>query len=69
MGWCFAIINSRLAEIYFEKNSEEIKFFGHCYVDENEYKSVEEKKWIKKDTSKTKFSYRNGTYKRVQLTI
>ncbi len=63
MGWCFAIINNRLAEIYFEKNKKEVKFFGHCYVNESEYTLKEEKKWIKKDIAKVQLVYRNGKYR------
>ena len=64
MDWCFAIINNRLAEIYFEKKRG-IKFFGHCYVKNSEYKSKEEKEWIKKDTAKMRFKYRDGVYKKI----
>lgn len=63
MGWCFAIINNRLAEIFFEKNKSGIKFLGYCYVKENEYKLKKEKEWIKKDIVKHYFIYRNGIYK------
>ena len=38
MTWCFAIINDRLAEIYFEDEGKN-KILGHCYVDEKEYKT------------------------------
>ena len=63
MGWCFAIINNRLAEIYFEKNKNGIKFLGHCYVKESEYTLKEEKEWIKKDIEKVKLIYRKGKYR------
>lgn len=64
MSWCFAIINNRLAEIFFKgKSSNSIKIFGHAYVDKSEYSGKIEKKWIAKDIKKLKFSYRKGTYK------
>lgn len=62
MNWCFAIINNKLAEIFFEKNKERIKFLGHAYVKEEDYDSIKEKKWIREDTIKTKFTYRKGKY-------
>ncbi|MEK9176278.1 MAG: hypothetical protein AAB520_02425, partial [Patescibacteria group bacterium] len=63
MSWCFAIVNNRLAEIYFEKNKNGIKFLGHCYVKESEYTLKEEKEWIKKDIEKVKLIYRKGKYR------
>ena len=69
MSWCFAIINNRLAEIYFEKKNEKIKFLGHCYVKEWGFKSKREKAWIKMDIAKMRFKYRAGDYKRIPPTI
>lgn len=63
MGWCFAIINNKLAEIYFEKRKGRIKFLGHCYVKESEYTLKEEREWIKKDIVKVQLVYRKGTYR------
>ena len=63
MSWCFAIINNRIAEIYFDKKGGEIKFLGHCYVKESEYTLKEEKEWIKKDIEKVKLIYRKGKYR------
>ncbi len=64
MGWCFAIINNKLAEIYFEKNNRGIKFLGHCFVKESEYRSMkEEKEWIKKDIARVQLAYREGNYR------
>lgn len=39
MPWCFAIINNKLAEIYFEKKKGKIKIEGHCYVKKEEFKT------------------------------
>ena len=64
MNWSFAIINNRLAEIYFEK-SKNSKIFAHCYVKANEYKTKQEKKYIAEDTEHVRMSYRKGKYKRL----
>jgi len=63
MSWSFAIINNKLAEIYFEKNKRGIKFLGHCYVKESEYTLKEEREWIKKDIAKVQLVYRNSKYR------
>ena len=63
MNWCFAKINNRLAEIYFEKKKGRPKIIGHCYVREKEYKTKKELVWIKADTAKFKFVHRNRKYK------
>lgn len=62
MNWCFAIVNGRLAEIYFEKG-EKPKLFGHCYVQPDEYESKQEKEWKKADTKRFRFTYKKGKYK------
>lgn len=63
MTWCFAIVNGRLAEIFFDQKDEETVFLGHVYVKAEEYPSKKEQKWIKEDTNKHKFSYRKGKYR------
>ena len=65
MDWCFAIINGRLAEIFFEKKGNKIKFLGHSYVKKGEYKTKEELKSIGEDTKKFKFSCRKSIYKQL----
>ncbi len=66
MNWCFAFINNRLAEIYFEKKRGDIKFLGHCYIKEEQYRTKREKKWINADTAWVRLIYRNGEYKQKQ---
>ena len=39
-GWCFAVVNGRLAEIYFDKK---YGIYGHCYVKRNEFNKKEQK--------------------------
>lgn len=62
MNWCFARINNRLAEIYFERKGKKIKFLGHCYVKKFEYKTKREQKWIEEDTKRVKLVYKNKRY-------
>ena len=69
MAWCFAIINNRLAEIYFDKKNEKTKIIGHCYVKKEDYKRKSEQKWIKEDTTKFQFIYRKNKYKRVLIKL
>ncbi|MFA4890171.1 MAG: hypothetical protein WC587_00840 [Candidatus Paceibacterota bacterium] len=57
-GWCFATVNGRLAEIYFDKKRG---IFAHCYIDKKEYNKSEQK-MIASDIKKYKFVYRNGYY-------
>lgn len=42
MSWCFALVNGRLAEMYFDKTKSGVKFQGHCYVDKSESKTKKE---------------------------
>lgn len=63
MNWCFAIINGKLAEIYFEKEGGKTKIIGYCYVKKEEYKTKKEQRYIAKDAAKFQFNYRNGIYK------
>jgi hypothetical protein len=67
MSWSFAIVNNKLAEIYFEKRDSNPILIGHCYVKESEYTTKKEKAWIKRDTSKYRFTYRKGEYKLVEM--
>ncbi len=67
MNWCFAILNGRLAEIYFETRRGEPKILGHCYVKKEEYKTKIEQKYIKEDTLKFKFSFKNGKYQDISM--
>ncbi|MFH1193157.1 MAG: hypothetical protein V1656_02465 [Candidatus Jorgensenbacteria bacterium] len=58
-GWCFAIVNNRLAEIYFDARWG---IWAHCYVERHEYRTIQERKWIKEDTERYRFTYRGGYY-------
>ena len=57
-GWCFAIVNGKLAEIHFKKG---LGMWGHAYVKREEFSKTEQK-MIDKDIKKYVFSYRKGHY-------
>ena len=57
-GWCFAIVNGRLAEIHFDKK---YGIYGHCYVKREKY-SKREQKMIDTDIKKCRFFYQKGYY-------
>ena len=66
MHWCFATVNGRLAEIYFNKMSKDKCVFTHGYVNREwvvGYATKKEQKMIATDTRKFRLSYRNGRYK------
>jgi len=58
-GWCFATINNRLAEIYFD---EEWGLYGYCYVNKKDY-SKRDQKMIEEDVKNYQFSYRNKKFR------
>lgn len=63
MMWCFAKVNNKLAELFFDESKKGAKLIlGHCYVEIKKYKTKQEKKWIKDDTKKFIFEYKNGKY-------
>jgi len=57
-GWQFAIVNNRLAEIYFDKKRG---VWGHCYVKGEDY-SKREQKMIDEDIKYARFVWRNKKY-------
>ena len=57
--WQFAIVNGRLAEVFFSDR----KIAGFCYVKASEYKTKREKQWIASDTKKLQLSYRNKSFR------
>jgi hypothetical protein len=61
--WSFALVNSKLAEVFFERKRGKNIFLGHAYVKESEYTTNKEKGWIKKDTARVRLVYRKGEYK------
>lgn len=65
-AWCFALINGKLTEVHFEKAGNQPKILGHCSVKLKDYNSKKEQKYIKKDTTKFQFTYKNKKYQRAQ---
>ncbi len=63
MDWCFATINNRLAEIYFEKQKGGVVILGHCYVEKSEFKTKKELKFIKEDSEYVQLTYWQGKYR------
>ena len=64
MSWSFAMVNNRLAEIFFDKDKNgRVKIWGHCYVKNKEYKTKQEQRWIAEDTKNSKIMYRKKKYK------
>ena len=53
-GWCFAVVNGRLAEIHFDKK---YGIYGHCYIQREEY-SKREQRMINSDIEKYQLIYR-----------
>ena len=45
------------------------KIQGHCYVKMSEYKTKKEKQWIKEDTKRNRFSYRNKKYRLIKIAL
>jgi len=62
MNWCFAIVNNKLAEVYFERKKNEIKFLEHVYVKKSDFKTKRETKWIDGDTKRYSFLYRDHRF-------
>ena len=62
-SWAFAIVNGRLAEIYFNSDGGVRDIYGHCCVKRSEYKTKSEHNMIDKDIKKFHLSYRNNKYK------
>jgi hypothetical protein len=61
-GWCFATINGRLGEIFFETAGGLSSIFAHCYVDRKEFKTKQEQEMIDTDIKRNRFTYRNKKY-------
>jgi len=57
-GWCFAVVNGRLAEIYFK---EKYGIYAHGYIERKEF-DKREQKMIDADIRKYQFFYRKGCY-------
>lgn len=63
MAWCFALVNGRLAEIYFKEGKGRPKIWAHCYIKKEDFKTKREQKQIASDTRRVKVVYRNKQYR------
>jgi hypothetical protein len=66
VGWCFAIINGRLGEIYLKVDGGVNGIWSHCYIKREEFTKTEQK-MIDKDIKKHRLVYRKGKYQQVKL--
>ncbi|MDP2655038.1 MAG: hypothetical protein Q8P17_00525 [bacterium] len=68
-GWCFAIVNNKLAEIYFANDHKKKKttVWAHCYVKRSEFTTKKEQREIDQDTKRNHFAYRNKKYTRKEI--
>lgn len=66
MCWSFAIINGRLAEVYFDITKDGPKFLGHCYVKRSDYTHKTELKQIDQDTKTARLRYYSKKYTNLQ---
>lgn len=60
--WSFGIVNGKLAEIFFIRDGDKVKFTGYAYTKKSEYKTKTELKWIEEETKRVRLSYKNGKY-------
>ncbi len=63
MSWAFALVNNKLAELYFERRGKTIRMGGYCHVERSEFITRKELGEIDFDTKKYQLSYRNGRYR------
>ncbi|MDP2735588.1 MAG: hypothetical protein Q8P12_05275 [bacterium] len=63
MFWCFALINNRLGELYFDHDKKgRPRFSGHAYVDDVTDWEKAERKHIAIDIKANQFAYYRGQY-------
>jgi len=63
MYWCFATINGRLGEIYFDKKNGQAEISSHCYIKKEDFEIKEELHALDQESKKFKIVYRNKKYK------
>lgn len=62
-GWCFAIINGRLGEIFFQAGKGACGIWAHSYIERKEF-TKRAQKTMDKDIEKHRLTYRKGRYRR-----
>ena len=67
--WSFALVNGKLAEVFFTKRGKDSEIVSHTYVKKEEYTTKRELTWIKRETEKFRIRYRSGKYSRVETIL
>ena len=63
MPWSFALINGRLAEIFFEgAKINRPGIWGYAYVKRGAYKTKHEQKMITQDVKRARFTFRKKVF-------
>lgn len=60
--WCYALINSRLGEIYFTRKKGEVVVEGHCYLGKDERLTKAEAAALQHDILSNQFTYYRQQY-------
>lgn len=60
--WCFGKVNGKFAEVWFENRRGKSIPYAHCFVDESDYKTKQERKWIEQDIKRVNLSFKKNTY-------
>jgi hypothetical protein len=59
--WCFALVNKKNSEIYYDKKGKKTCMMGYVNIDRNELNKREHKQ-INADIKKFQLSYKKGLY-------
>ncbi len=63
MNWCFAKINNRIGEIYFDRTKGgQARIFSHCFIERANFIAKEENEAFESDAKKFKVVYKNKKY-------
>lgn len=63
--WSYALINGRLAEIYFDKKGDKIVFEGHSYISPKETFTKIEARALEHDIQHTQLTYYRKHYRQI----
>ena len=66
MHWCFGIVNGRLSRLFDVKRGGKKHIFAHSYIKASELQTKREREMMKSDVEKTRLSYRNKKYRRME---
>jgi hypothetical protein len=65
--WCFGKVNGKLAEVWFENKRGKSVPYAHCFVEEKDYKTKQEKKWIEQDLKRVNLTFENKIYSNLKI--